>query len=128
MNKLEELLRDAALNNGADVNQYSLVAAPEFGGNFKSDGFSIKKKQYLADVGKYSTNNGDNYYGYAGMQPFDIGGMKLGGAAGAYGNQSKLNALLGLLVSGKIGVGEARAMLSPFGETPGLFFGYEKKS
>lgn len=127
---LKKLLIQKLEENGNEVSKYSLLAAPEFGGEFKNDALNIKGNGYSADVGQYSTKTGDNIFGYLGAQPWDIDGLKLGGALGAYGPSSmeKAHILAGLLASKNIKNGEARLMLSPGYDGNGarVFMGYHK--
>lgn len=113
-------------SNGFDTQVHALLAAPEYGGDFKSDGLSVRNGLLAADFGKYSTNHGDNFYGYAGVQPFNVGPFNLGAALGAYGQPGRVNALAGLLASTPISNGEARLLLSPGSNGPALFLGYDK--
>lgn len=125
MNELAKLLEARLKSNGFETNNNTLVMAPGFGGDYSNSGLSMRKGNISADTGEYSTNAGKNYYGYGGVQPMNIGGVSLGGALGAYGNQDKLNALAGLLASIPVMNGEARMMLSPINNA--LFMGYQKR-
>lgn len=130
MPKLLDLLLDAANERGFNTEKSSLAVAPEFGGSYKSDGFVFRNGDVSVDLGKYSTNHGENYYGFLGKQPVSVGNIKLGAGIGGYtpSDVSKLNLLAGLLASTPIMNGEMRAILSPsYGASqPGVFLGYTK--
>jgi len=127
MNQLAKLLEKRLEEKGADVKDNYLLMAPDMGGDFKSKSRSVRFGELLGEYGKYSTNEGRNYYGYAGMQPWNIDKLRLGGALGLYGNSREINPLAGLLVSYPIHNGEARLLLSPGKDGPAIFFGLEKK-
>ena len=73
MNQLAKLLQARLESDGYETNGHRLIVAPEFGGDYKSNGLSMRKGQFSADAGQYSTNGGQNYHGYAGVQPFNLG-------------------------------------------------------
>jgi len=73
INKLQGLL------GAEEAKSSKMVMAPDMGGDFKSDGFSLSKGNLSANLGEYSTNAGKNYYGYAGYQPLSVGQAKIGG-------------------------------------------------
>lgn len=127
MNEITKLLQARLESDGYETNGHKLIVAPEFGGDYKSNGLSMRKGQFSADAGEYSTNAGSNYYGYAGVQPVNVGLLSLGGALGAYGNQGRVNGLAGLLGSMPIMNGEARLLLSPGSNGPAMFLGYQKR-
>lgn len=108
---------------------FNLAFAPDMGGNYKSQGLSFARDGLIADLGRYSTNQGRNYYGYIGGTPYSAGLMQLGGAVGAYGNKENINPLLGLLMQYPIQNGQLRGLLSPSigGSGPSVFFGYDRK-
>lgn len=126
MSDLAKRLANQLAASGFDPQVHALLAAPEYGGDFKSDGLSVRNGMFAADLGKYSTNHGENYYGYAGVQPFNVGPVKFGAALGAYGRPSSVNPIAGLLASTPIKDGEARLLLSPGSGGPSVFLGYDK--
>ena len=103
---------------GAEESKSSKVMmAPDMGGDFKSDGFSMSRGLLSANLGEYSTNTGKNYYGYAGYQPLSVGTAKLGGAVGGYGpDLHNINSLTGLLASSPLFGGELKAVIAPGGK------------
>jgi hypothetical protein len=108
----DELLNKLALMMGAEMKKSNVVMAPDMGGNFKGEGRSFTNGPFSADIGKYSTNTGENYYGTAGVQPLNLGQLRLGAALGAYGpdleNRKPLN---GLLASYPLFGGDLRAVI-----------------
>lgn len=109
----DDLLKLMASNFGADMKKSDVVMAPEMGGNFKGEGRTFTNGPFSADIGKYSTNTGENYYGYAGVSPLNLGQLRLGAALGAYGsdmqNKKSLN---GLLASYPLFGGDLRAVIN----------------
>lgn len=107
INKLQGLL------GAEEAKSSKMVMAPDMGGDFKSDGFSLSKGNLSANLGEYSTNAGKNYYGYAGVSPLNLGQLRLGAALGAYGsdmqNKKSLN---GLLASYPLFGGDLRAVIN----------------
>lgn len=109
---------------------FDLKMAPDMGGDFQSKGFTLKRDGLFADLGRYSTDQGRNYYGYVGATPYNIGPLQIGGAIGAYGPKlNDLNGLAGLLMQYPILNGQARGLISPSitGGGPSVFFGFERK-
>ena len=127
MNQLEKLFAKRLEEGGAEAKDNYLLIAPDMGGDMKSKSKSVRLAEFLGEYGKYSTNEGRNYYGYAGMTPWNIEKLRLGGALGAYGNSREINPLAGLLATYPIQNGGAKLMISPGKDGPAIFFGMEKK-
>lgn len=127
MNQLAKLLENRLSEKGAEIKENRLLMAPDMGGDFQSKSRSIKLGELLGEYGKYSTNEGRNYYGYAGYTPIEIERLRIGAALGAYGNSKDINGLAGLLATYPIKNGDAKLMLSPGKDGPAIFFGLEKR-
>lgn len=110
LNKLAALL-------GAELKASNMKMAPDMGGDYKSDGLALQRGLLSANLGKYSTNTGENYYGYAGYQPLKVGDMRLGGAMGGYGpDLQNVNRIAGLLASSPLFGGEIKTVIAPGGK------------
>lgn len=128
MNHLLKMLEDKLSDGGFEISDSKLLAAPELAREGKGKAF--RKDNLLGEYGEYPTQFGSNYYGYAGIQPWQIDRFKIGPAIGAYGpDLTKLNALAGLVATHPINNGEARFMISNdiTNNRPAVFFSFDKK-
>ena len=130
MDPITKAISEEATNQGFRLSTSKILMAPEFGGNFKSEGVSLRRGTTSAELGKYSTQTGENFYGYGGSTPFQVGDVKVGGAVGAYtnGTFSTGDIVLGFLASLPIKNGEIKALLAPgiLSSTPNFFLSYSK--